>query len=46
MQKAADWIIRQRRQYLADVPGRDQLWTASLLPPLVLGDTYLGSGSG
>lgn len=42
MQKAADWIIRQRRQYMADVPGRDRLWAAGLLPPLVLGDTYLG----
>ena len=42
MQRAADWIIRQRREYLKDVPNRDQLWTAGLLPPMVLGDTYLG----
>ncbi len=42
MQRAADWIIRQRREYLKDVPNRDQLWTVGLLPPMVLGDTYLG----
>ena len=42
IQRAADWIIRQRREYLKDVPNRDQLWTAGLLPPMVLGDTYLG----
>jgi hypothetical protein len=42
MQAAADWLIRQRREYLKDVPNRDQLWTAGLLPPMVLGDTYLG----
>jgi len=42
MQREADWTIRQRREYLKDVPNRDQLWTAGLLPPHVLGDTYLG----
>jgi len=42
MQRAADWIVRQRREYLKDVPNRDKLWTAGLLPPMVLGDTYLG----
>ena len=42
IQRAADWIIRQRREYLKDVPNRDQLCTAGLLPPMVLGDTYLG----
>ena len=42
IERAADWLIRQRREYLKDVPNRDQLWTAGLLPPMVLGDTYLG----
>jgi len=42
IQAAADWIIRQRREYLKDVPHRERLWTAGLLPPMVLGDTYLG----
>jgi hypothetical protein len=42
MQRAADWLIRQRRDYLKDVPNRDQLWTAGLLPPMVLGDVALG----
>jgi len=42
IQRAADWLIRQRRNYLKDVPNRDQLWTAGLLPPMVLGDMYLG----
>jgi hypothetical protein len=42
MQAAADWTIRQRRDYLKDVPNRERLWTAGLLPPMVLGDTYLG----
>jgi hypothetical protein len=42
IQRAADWLIRQRRDYLKDVPNREQLWTAGLLPPMVLGDSYLG----
>jgi hypothetical protein len=42
IQAAADWIIRQRREYLKDVPGRERLWTVGLLPPMVMGDTYLG----
>jgi hypothetical protein len=42
IQRAADWLIRQRRDYLKEVPNRDLLWTAGLLPPMVLGDLYLG----
>jgi hypothetical protein len=29
----ADWMIRQRRTYLKDVPGRERLWMRGLLPP-------------
>jgi hypothetical protein len=42
IQRAADWLIRQRRDYLKEVPNRDRLWTAGLLPPMVLSDLGLG----
>jgi hypothetical protein len=42
IQAAADWLIRQRRRYMRDVPNRDRLEVSGLLPPMVLGDTYLG----
>jgi hypothetical protein len=42
IQAAADWIIRQRRLYLKDVPDREKLEVAGLQPPQVLGDSYLG----
>ncbi|MBE3069838.1 MAG: hypothetical protein IMZ66_06345 [Planctomycetes bacterium] len=33
LQANADWMIRQRRAYLKDVPGRERLWMRGLLPP-------------
>ena len=33
LQANADWMIRQRRVYLNDVPGRERLWTHGLQPP-------------
>jgi hypothetical protein len=33
LQANADWMIRQRRAYLKEVPGRDRLWMRDLLPP-------------
>ncbi|MBL7223938.1 MAG: hypothetical protein ISS72_08795 [Candidatus Brocadiae bacterium] len=33
LQANADWMIRQRRGYLKDVPGHERLWTHGLLPP-------------
>lgn len=38
IQDAADWIIRQRTQYLKDIPNRKDLFTAGLMPPYMLGD--------
>ena len=38
MQAAADWIIRQRRDYMKDVPNREKLHVAGLMPPCQLGD--------
>jgi hypothetical protein len=29
----ADWMLRQRRAYPGEVPGRERLWTHGLLPP-------------
>jgi hypothetical protein len=29
----ADWMIRQRRAFMKDVPGRDRAWCRGLLPP-------------
>ncbi len=41
MQAAADWIIRQRNLYLKDIPNRQDLWVAGLMPPSMLGDYAL-----
>jgi len=41
LQAAADWIVRQRRTYLADVPERRALFVAGLMPPCMLGDYAL-----
>lgn len=38
LQAAADWIIRQRRDYMKDVSNRDQLHVAGLMPPSMIGD--------
>lgn len=43
IQAAADWIVRQRRSYLKDVPHRDALQAAGLMPPQMLGDYALPS---
>jgi hypothetical protein len=41
MQAAADWIIRQRSLYMKDVPNRQDLLVAGLMPPFMLGDYAL-----
>ncbi len=38
LQAAADWIIRQRKLYMLNVPKREELFVAGLLPPEMLGD--------
>jgi hypothetical protein len=43
LQAAADWIVRQRRSYLKDVPNRGDLFVAGLMPPQMLGDYALPS---
>ena len=43
MQAAADWIIRQRNRYMKDVPNRNGLLTAGLMPPCMLGDYAIPS---
>ena len=43
LQAAADWIIRQRKLYMKDVPNRDRLFAAGLMPPQMLGDYALPS---
>lgn len=43
MQAAADWIIRQRRSYLQDVPNRQDLMVAGLMPACMLGDYAIPS---
>jgi hypothetical protein len=43
LQAAADWIIRQRNSYMQDVPNRQQLLVAGLMPPYMLGDYALPS---
>jgi hypothetical protein len=42
MQKAADWIIRQRSHYLKEAPNRSDLWADGLLPPHVWADIGWG----
>ena len=41
LQAAADWIIRQRREYMKEIPNRDALFVAGLKPPAMLGDYAL-----
>ena len=43
MQQAADWIIRQRTLYMKDVPNREDLHVAGLMPPCMLGDYAIPS---
>ena len=43
MQAAADWIIRQRSSYMKDVPNRQSLFVAGLMPPYMLGDYAIPS---
>ena len=43
MQAAADWMIRQRKLYMKDVPNRDDLLVAGLMPPCMLGDYAIPS---
>ena len=40
LQKAADWIIRQRTEYMKEVPNRGQLRSAGLQPPDSLGESW------
>lgn len=41
LQAAADWIIRQRTFYMKDIPNRQNLFVAGLMPPCMLGDYAL-----
>ncbi len=41
MQWAADWIIRQRKNYMINIPNRQDLFVAGLMPPCMLGDYAL-----
>jgi hypothetical protein len=41
LQAAADWIIRQRNAYMKEVPNRQELLVAGLMPPCMLGDYAL-----
>jgi hypothetical protein len=43
MQAAADWIIRQRTLYMQEVPNRQDLLVAGLMPPCMLGDYAIPS---
>ncbi len=43
MQAAADWIIRQRSLYMKDIPNRQDLLVAGLMPPCMLGDYAMPS---
>lgn len=43
LQAAADWIIRQRRSFMKDVPNRKDLFVAGLMPPAMLGDYAMPS---
>jgi hypothetical protein len=43
LQAAADWIIRQRTEYMKDVPNRKALHVAGLMPPQMLGDYAMPS---
>ena len=41
LQAAADWILRQRKLYMINVPKREELFVAGLMPPGMLGDFAL-----
>ena len=41
LQEAADWIIRQRTLYMKDIPNRQDLQVAGLMPPYHLSDYAL-----
>ena len=41
LQSAADWIIRERNGYMKDIPNRNDLFVAGLMPPCMLGDYAL-----
>jgi len=43
LQAAADWITRQRTGYLKEVPNRQALMVAGLMPPCMLGDYAIPS---
>jgi hypothetical protein len=43
LQAAADWILRQRNTYMKDVPNRQELFVAGLMPPCMLGDYAIPS---
>jgi hypothetical protein len=43
LQAAADWIVRQRTLYMKDVPNRQDLFVAGLMPPCMLGDYAIPS---
>jgi hypothetical protein len=43
LQAAADWIIRQRTEYMQGVPNRRDLMVAGLMPPCMLGDYAIPS---
>jgi hypothetical protein len=40
IQKAADWLIRQRNSYMKDVPNRKDLWCAGLQPPAASSESW------
>lgn len=41
LQAAADWIIRERKTYLWNIPNRPALHVAGLMPPSMIGDYAL-----
>ncbi len=43
LQTAADWIVRQRALYMKNIPNRQDLLVAGLMPPYMLGDYALPS---
>ena len=43
LKEAAKWIIRERRDYLKDIPNRDQLHIRGMMPASMLGDYALPS---
>ena len=43
LQAAADWIIRQRKLYMKNIPNRQDLLVAGLMPPCMLGDYAIPS---